>query len=45
MATLIAEDHLADLAPPRDIAAVDSSIRLQFALPMPAVSLIELVPT
>jgi xylan 1,4-beta-xylosidase len=42
--TLIAEDHLADVVPPRDVEPVNGSIHLQFALPMPAVSLIELVP-
>jgi xylan 1,4-beta-xylosidase len=41
---LLAEDHLADLAPPIDVEPVDGAVHLEVALPMPAVSLIELVP-
>jgi xylan 1,4-beta-xylosidase len=41
---LIAEDRLADLVPPSDVQPVDGTVRVGFALPMPAVSLIELLP-
>ena len=42
--TLIAENHLADLVPPSDVRPHGGTIDLRFALPMPAVSLIELAP-
>ena len=44
VADLLAADRLADLAPPGDVRPVDGAVHLRFALPMPAVSLIELTP-
>jgi xylan 1,4-beta-xylosidase len=43
-AELHAADRLEELEPPREVEAVDGSIELRFALPMPSVSLIELEP-
>jgi xylan 1,4-beta-xylosidase len=43
--TLHDEDRLADLVPPGEVEPVDGVVQLHFALPMPSVSLIELVPT
>ena len=43
-ATLHDADQLEDLEPPRDVPADDGTVRLSFDLPMPAVSLVELVP-
>ncbi len=42
---LFTADSLADIAPPSDVQPADGNVRIQFALPMPAVSLIELSPT
>ena len=41
---LRAEDRLADFVPPCDMQPVDGAVSLRFALPMPAVSLVELIP-
>jgi xylan 1,4-beta-xylosidase len=38
------EDGLEDLEPPRTVEAAGGEVRLEFDLPMPAVSLIELAP-
>jgi xylan 1,4-beta-xylosidase len=42
--TLHDADRLADLVPPDDVRPLDGAVQLRFALPMPAVSLIELTP-
>jgi xylan 1,4-beta-xylosidase len=42
--TLRAGSQLSDLDAPRDVEVVDGAVRLEFELPMPAVSLIELDP-
>jgi xylan 1,4-beta-xylosidase len=42
--TLHDEDRLADLVPLDEVRPVDGAVQLRFALPMPAVSLIELTP-
>ena len=44
-AELAAADQLADFEAPRDVWPDDGGVRLEFDLPMPAVSLIELTPT
>ena len=41
---LAAESALADLEPPRTVQAEGGAVHVSFALPMPAVSLLELVP-
>jgi xylan 1,4-beta-xylosidase len=38
------EDRLADLVPPDEVRPAEGMVELRFALPMPAVSLIELTP-
>jgi xylan 1,4-beta-xylosidase len=38
------EDRLADLVPPADVRPEGGTVQLRFALPMPAVSLVELLP-
>jgi xylan 1,4-beta-xylosidase len=43
-AALRAADHLEDLEPPREVLGDGGSIELTFHLPMPAMSLVELVP-
>ena len=42
--TLAGEDRLADLETPTDVQVQDGTVSLGFALPMPAVSLIQLAP-
>jgi xylan 1,4-beta-xylosidase len=41
---LRAADHLETIEPPRRIEVVDGGVELAFELPMPAISLVELVP-
>ena len=44
LADLLQLDRLVDLEPPSDVHPTDGTLRLDFDLPMPAVSLIELDP-
>jgi hypothetical protein len=37
-------NRLDELEPPRRVEPVDGSVRIEFDLPMPAVSLVELTP-